>query len=61
MQVFPEAVVLTNKPRFGVMKTYCVSARLGGKEIALGKTRISAIIVTLVGSKVSTFHEANGD
>ena len=31
MWVFPKAIVFTTKPRFGVMRTYCVKVRLASE------------------------------
>ena len=42
MWIFPKAIVLTTKPRFGVKRTNCVTQGLVVRTIGLGKTRISA-------------------
>ena len=30
MRVFPKAIVLNTRPRFGLGRTYCINVRLGG-------------------------------
>ena len=44
MRVFPKAIVLTTKSRLDVKRTYASIRGLVVRTIALGKTRISAIL-----------------
>ena len=45
MRVFPKAIVLTTKSHINVKKTYTSIRGLVVRTIALGKTRISAIVL----------------